>query len=128
MNCDLNQVRPLHGDCQFINDKLNCVFSIHGRNYLFIEDELIVLHSDHSIQYFCGERKQKSWIKIFDKENLIFDLEYINPIQEPYIDFVSGYEDWEIVNWAYHLAKYINQIRDNPQAILFFNTDQGKEV
>jgi hypothetical protein len=95
------------------------VFSNEAKNYLLIDNKQILLSKDISIQYYCGERQEKSWIKIFELEKLIFELDYINPIQEPYIDFVSGFEDWEVVNFAYHLAGYINKVRENPEVILF---------
>ena len=79
-----------------------------------------------SIKYYCGERNEKSWIKIYEKDTIVIDIEYINPVEEPYIDFASGFEDWDIVNFGYHLAQHINQAKSNPNVPLFSN--QNSEI
>ncbi len=104
---------------QEIKDIFIAVFSNESNNYIYLETRLIELTRDISIKYYCGERAEKSWIKIFDKEVIIFELEYINPTQEPFIDFFLEFEDWDIVNFAYHLAEYINKVRENPNIVLF---------
>lgn len=95
------------------------IYSYLSKNYLYVADKLIEITFDVSIQYYCGEREEKSWIKIYNKDTLIYEVTYINTAKEPYIDFASGWEDWEVVNFAYHLASYINKARENPHVALF---------
>lgn len=104
-----------------IKDVFIAVFSNEEKNYMYLEKKLIELTQDISIKYFCGERNEESWLKIFNKEIVIFELEYINPAKEPFIDFFLEFEDWEVVNFAYHLAGYINKVKENPSVVLFPN-------
>jgi hypothetical protein len=108
-----------------IHKVIIAIFSNLGKNYLFLENKLLELTRDVSINYFCGEELQKSWIKIFQKEELIFRLEYINPTQTPFKDFFLEFEDWDVINFAYHLAQYIQKVKDHPGIVLFENAENG---
>lgn len=100
------------------------IFSNDGKNYLYLENKLIVLTQDISINYYCGERDEKSWIKLFKEDELIFELEYINPDQTPFKDYFLEFEDWDVINFAHHLAQYIQKVKDNPGIVLFEHANE----
>ena len=111
-----------NGLCQLINNEILAIFSYEGKNYLYLKDKLIVLTTSIAIQYYCEQSdEQLSWIKIYDKDNMIYETEYKNG-EEPYIDMVSGFDDWDTVNFAYYLANYINKAKENPNTVLFQNS------
>lgn len=105
-----------------VPDNLLAVFSYEKENYLYLNGKLIGFLKDISVKFFCGEREEKSWLKVFKDEKLIFHIVYSNAVKEPYIDFVSGFEDWDVINWAYHFALDIKKVKEDPRLILFSNS------
>jgi hypothetical protein len=109
------------GRYEFLNNILLVVFSYEGKNFLYLNSELIELTPNINIEYsIAQDRKIKSWLKIFDNVKLVFEIEYINP-NEPFIlpDPFGYDEDFNTTNFGCHLAGYINKIRENPNVILF---------
>nr|WP_199002628.1 hypothetical protein [Flavobacterium sp. ASV13] len=106
-----------NGLYQLINDELLAVFSHEEKNYLYVKDKLIVITTDIIIQYYCEQNDQQlSWIKIYDKNYILYEIEYKNN-EEPYIDMASGFDDWDTVNFAYYLGAYINKVKENPHTV-----------
>jgi hypothetical protein len=104
-------------------DTFIAVFSNENANYLLINENQFDLNSNISMQYHCEQNSQdRSWIKIYHKDNLILDVNYKNN-QEPFIDYIGGGggEDWDVINIAWHLAGYINKVRENSNVVLFPN-------
>ncbi len=109
------------GRYDIINTKFLAIFSRQNKNYILFEQQLHELNDSISITYHCEQSKEeRSWIKIYKKGDLILDIDYKNN-QEPFNNPFDGFEDWGVVNFAYHLAEYINKVRENPNIVLFPN-------
>jgi hypothetical protein len=106
------------GTFEIINSHIIAIFSYNKKNYLMLDDTSIELTPEIDLEYYCGEEKEKSWIKILQNSRLICEVEYIND-QEPHIDDASGFEDWEVVNFAWHLNNYIQKVKEDPDVVLF---------
>ncbi|MCB6089436.1 hypothetical protein [Flavobacterium psychrophilum] len=111
----------LSGEYLSINEILIAIFSYQKKNYILIDKKLYKLNNNISIQYHCEQSiEDRSWIKIYNEQKLILYVDYKNDVI-PFNNPFDGFEDWEVVNFAYHLAGYINKVRKIPDVILFAN-------
>lgn len=69
------------------------------------------MDNEISIEYYSEQNSEEtSWIKIFKKEELIFNVTYKNNT-ESQLDYVGGGfgEDYNVMNPCWHIANYINR-------------------
>jgi uncharacterized protein (DUF1330 family) len=114
------------GYCDIINNQLIAVFSNQGKNFLSMDGKLVELTNNIAIEYHVAQFEDKeSWFKIYNNNELLFAISYINP-HKPFIlpDPFAYDEDYNTTNFAHHLAGYINKVRENPSIILF-NTNEN---
>jgi hypothetical protein len=118
-----------NGEYDIINNKLIAVFSKAGKNFLSLNGKLVFLSDQINIGYHVAQFEDiESWFKIYDGEKLIFEITYINP-HKPFIlpDPFAYDEDFNITNFAHHLANYIKKVKDKPNIILFPNNDESPD-
>jgi antitoxin component YwqK of YwqJK toxin-antitoxin module len=97
------------------------VFSYLENNFLLVKSELYEINNCLSIKYYCEQNeREESWLKIYQDDKVILDVTYKNN-HEPFLDYIGGGmgEDWDVVNFAWHLAGYINKVKADPSIILF---------
>jgi hypothetical protein len=118
-----------NGEYELLNNKLIAIFSSEGKNFLVLDGRIVELTEQIEIDYHVAEFVDKeSWIKIHDKEVLIFELIYLNP-HEPFIlpDPFAYDEDFNTTNFAHHLAGYIKKVKENPDITLFSNNNESPQ-
>ena len=118
VSIDLHSLPKQYGRYEVINDLFIGVFSYNDRNYIYIDNNSIEINSAFSIDFFCAEKANPSWFKIYKEQLLVFEIKYINEIQTPYIDS-TGMEDWAIHNFGSYIANCINKVKNNSSVILF---------
>lgn len=95
------------------------ILSYQSMNFILIDNKVYELNNNIKIQYYCEQSKDdKSWIKIYFDKKLLVEVNYKNN-EEPFINPFDGFEDWEVVNFAYRLASDVNKVIRNPDIILF---------
>lgn len=112
-----------NGVYEVLNNGLIALFSNNGRNFLALNGNLIELTKKINIEYYVAQIENKeSWFKIYNENDVIFEIKYINP-HKPFVmpDPFNYDEDFNTTNFAYHLGNYIKKTRGNPNAILFPN-------
>jgi hypothetical protein len=119
-----------NGRYEVLNNQFIAIFSNAEKNYLYLKDKLIELTPSIGIEYkVAQDMGVLSWFKIYDKEDLIFEITYINP-HKPFVlpDPFYPDEDFNTTNFAYHLANYINKVKENPGIILFPNNVENSQI
>ena len=114
------------GEYDILNDSVYCVFSFKELNYLFLRDKVIEITDLININFRVNYTdKEVSFFEILNNDISLIKEEYFNN-HKPLINPFDGDEDWEYVNFAYHLANYINKAKENPDIPLFPN--QNKDI
>ncbi|MFT5821458.1 MAG: hypothetical protein ACI8ZM_002711 [Crocinitomix sp.] len=111
----------LIGEYDVLNGSVYCVFSYKNLNYLFLKDSVIEITDSINIKYRVNyTEKEVSYIEIFKDEISLIREEYFNE-HEPLINPFDGEDDWEYVNFAFHVAGYIDKAKEAPNTPLFHN-------
>jgi hypothetical protein len=100
---------------------LIAIFSYEKKNYLYLAGHLIELSQNIYVEcYIAQSMRKESWLKVFDNDKLIFEIQYINP-HEPFIlpDPFFPDEDYKTTNFAHHIYEYIQKVKENPDIVLF---------
>jgi len=109
------------GEYDVLNGSVYCVFSFKQLNYLFLRNKVIEITDSISINYRVNYTdKEVSYFEILNNGISLMKEEYSNN-HKPLINPFDGDEDWEYVNFAYHISNYINKAKENPNAPLFPN-------
>lgn len=106
---------------EVLNGELIAVFSKNKKNYLYLNGQLFLLTPEISIEYFIAQDMHtRSWFKLFKSEDLIFNINYLNP-HKPFVlsDPFFSDEDYETTNFASHLAQWISKIKKENNVVLF---------
>ncbi len=107
------------GEYEIINESVYSIFRYKKSNYLFLKDKTIKITNSVKIDYRVNYSKyEPSYLEIFDNNKSIVKEQYYN-YRDPLINPLDGHEDWEYVNFAYHLANYIDKIKKDSSIVLF---------
>ena len=107
------------GEYDVLNGFIYSVFSFQKSNYLFLMNKVIKITNSIEIKYRVNYVKDEvSYFEIFNNGKSLIREEYYN-YRDPLINPLDGDEDWEYVNFAYHLAGYINKTKETPGIVLF---------
>ncbi len=116
-----------NGRYEFLNDQMIGIFSSENKNYLLLKDESIELTPDFDVQFQVAQSEtEESWFKIYNGKELVYEQKYINP-HPPFVlpDPFEYDPDFNTTNFAYHLAQYIQKVKDHPGIVLFENAENG---
>src|SRR6187402_1411266 len=84
-----------NGLYELLNGNLIAIFSYEGKNYLYLKDHAEALTGAVTIECFIAQAQDaESWLKVYDKGDLIFEITYLNP-HEPFVEpFGFPHEDY----------------------------------
>ena len=107
------------GVYEVISSHLIAIYSYKGRNYLFFKNSTVEITYNIRAEYYIPQnKKEETILKLFDKGVSILNVKFKN-LHDPVIWPFEIDEDWNSVNFAYYLAKYINKVKENPDIVLF---------
>jgi hypothetical protein len=115
------------GYCDIINNDLIAIFSRLNKNFLCLQEKVFELTPDFDVQFQVAQSEtEESWFKIYRGKELVYEQKYINP-HPPFVlpDPFEYDPDFNTTNFAYHLAQYIQKVKDHPGIVLFENAENG---
>jgi hypothetical protein len=108
-----------YGRYENINGNIAAVFTSDGKNFIYLDDRAIEITPDMAVDYFCAESTEEpSWLKLYKDSTVIASLQFING-SPAFINPFDGFEDWEAGNFAYYLARDIQDAIKHPDVPLY---------